>query len=171
MTDFSQTGYFKVPNIISEAECKELVRHVACTSHVADTQVINSSCMFNSYLSIKVLDKLHPIMENIVQKKLDPTYTCIRVYRTGCELKKHIDKEHCEYSISINLKSDIVWPLWFDGVPIELNTGDGLIYLGHKPHWREPLSSGSCVQMFLHYVDKNGPYRSYKFNENGWFGS
>ena len=29
------------------------------------------------------------------------------------------------------------------------------------PHWREPLGQGLWVQVFLHYVDANGPYTDY----------
>jgi hypothetical protein len=31
-------------------------------------------------------------------------------------------------------------------------------------HWREPFQGSRLVQVFLHYVDRNGPYADQRFD-------
>jgi hypothetical protein len=33
------------------------------------------------------------------------------------------------------------------------------------PHWREPLNGDHVAQVFLHYVDQNGPYAEWKYDK------
>ena len=40
-----------------------------------------------------------------------------------------------------------------------------LVYKGRElPHWRECFDSNYWIQVFLHYVDANGPLASYKLD-------
>jgi hypothetical protein len=40
-----------------------------------------------------------------------------------------------------------------------LRPGDALLFKGIElTHWREKNTFGPCSQVFLHYVDQNGPY-------------
>ena len=56
------------------------------------------------------------------------------------------------------------WPIWVldrDGnnIKIDLNPGDALIYRGCEiNHWRERFEDDLHSQVFMHYVDKFGPY-------------
>ena len=49
-----------------------------------------------------------------------------------------------------------------DGVLLKHDPGDCIIYRGCElEHWRDPFEVGEGsyqVQVFLHYIDKNGPY-------------
>ena len=46
-----------------------------------------------------------------------------------------------------------------------LSPGDGLLYRGIDVfHWREPFQGNRLVQVFLHYVDRNGPHADQKFD-------
>jgi predicted 2-oxoglutarate/Fe(II)-dependent dioxygenase YbiX len=67
----------------------------------------------------------------------------------------------------------IPWPIYMgtkedksDGKKIIMNTGDIIIYKGTELyHWREKFIQGNWqAQVFLHYVDKNGPYSNFKFD-------
>ena len=32
-------------------------------------------------------------------------------------------------------------------------------------HWREPYKGNECVQLFIHYVRKNGEYSDFKYDK------
>jgi hypothetical protein len=99
----------------------------------------------------------------------------------------HIDREACEFSVTVTLGYRYVgkppnfkWPIGFvenienieniemnsmrdnETKWLECDSGDAIIYKGCEiPHMREPLicEEGSFhVQVFLHYVDADGPY-------------
>jgi hypothetical protein len=59
-----------------------------------------------------------------------------------------------------------------DGViQVELEPGDAAIYKGIEvPHWREPFEGDRQVQVFLHYVRKDGPYQEFKFDKRPHLG-
>src|SRR5271156_1197866 len=43
---------------------------------------------------------------------------------------------------------------------------DFLVYSGTQiPHWREEFEAKQLVQVFLHYVDQNGPHKEWKFDK------
>jgi hypothetical protein len=49
---------------------------------------------------------------------------------------------------------------------VSLNPGDGLIYRGCDCyHWREPFAGDHLAQVFLHYVDQNGPNTEWKYDK------
>jgi len=109
-------------------------------------------------------------IEAIVGIELSPTYSYLRIYTQNNYLLPHKDRAACEISISMpinidvtNLSYDYVWPLYLidkNGVEVsaELKTGDILIYLGCELlHCREAFLGDTQTQVFMHYVDKNGP--------------
>lgn len=108
---------------------------------------------------------LLPMMMEQTGKDLIPTYTFGRVYRKGDELEKHTDRPACEVSCTLTLgyKSDHIWPIYAGSdEPIELDEGDLLIYAGcDVEHWRKPFEGDVWVQVFLHYVDANGPHKDH----------
>jgi hypothetical protein len=48
-----------------------------------------------------------------------------------------------------------------------MKVGDAVLYRGcDKWHWREPYKEGKWqAQVFLHYVDQNGPHAEWKYDE------
>jgi hypothetical protein len=58
------------------------------------------------------------------------------------------------------------------GISFDLYPGDILIYRGDKlEHWRERFKGNTCVQVFLHYNDLNGPYKdSLKYDSRPFLG-
>jgi len=118
-----------------------------------------------------VLASLLPAVERISGTRLHPTYSFVRVYRRGDRLIRHRDRISCEVSVSVNLGGDSeeAWPLWVAGACGEraarLGPGDGLLYRGHDcEHWREPFEGSDWTQLFLHYVDQEGPYAHMAFD-------
>lgn len=119
-------------------------------------------------LSSILLEKI----SNITQKKLCPTYSYCRVYTKGEILPPHVDRESCEYSVTVNFGGD-PWSIYFGELnkgedldngytlkkEIILNPGDGIIYMGEKlVHWRNKFKGDHCAQAFLHYIDMDGPH-------------
>jgi len=112
-------------------------------------------------------------MEEITGKKLLPTYTFWRMYTQFSELKKHKDRPSCEISVTINLGSDgTKWPIYMDGTPVELEPGDGVVYLGCElEHYREEFQGDWCSQVFMHYVDAEGPYKEFYLDKRFCLGA
>ena len=50
---------------------------------------------------------------------------------------------------------------------IKMEIGDAVMYRGCDIyHWREPYKEGKWqAQVFLHYVDQNGPYAEWKYDK------
>jgi hypothetical protein len=119
-----------------------------------------------------VLIRLLPLVERVAGKKLYPTYSYLRFYTPESRLDRHIDRASCEYSLTLTIGgegSQKAWPILLERdrhtEAIELKVGDALLFEGAKlPHWREPLSDGSWLQLFMHYVDANGPHAAQKFD-------
>lgn len=129
-------------------------------------------------------------VEDILELKLYPTYYFDRFYFAGQELKRHTDRPACEISVSlqINTNAKEPWDLWFTNYSgkngsVSMNNGDACIYKGTDlPHWRLPLKTKYNKyqqwfrkirkvdddtyhhQLFLHYVDANGPFLQYAYD-------
>jgi hypothetical protein len=124
--------------------------------------------------------------------KLYPTYSYARLYnQKGEELKNHRDRPACEISASITLGFEgNVWSIYMadeatekDGIlkttqqgnneyiknisKIDMAIGDAVMYRGcDKYHFREPYFEGQWqAQVFLHYVDQNGPHAEWKYDK------
>lgn len=126
-----------------------------------------------SPLFIETLSLLiQPQVEKAVNKKLYPSYSYARIYRTGSSLTPHLDRRSSEYTVSITLdKDDIDWLLCVkheDGniERVLLDKGDMMIYPGNKLyHWRKGKFKGKeQLQAFIQYVDANGNNKDLKWD-------
>jgi hypothetical protein len=127
-------------------------------------QVPGTHFGYGDTLMETLLLQCQPKIETLTGLRLYPTYSYYRVYKPGDELKKHRDRRSCEISVTVCLgydygtdKSDYHWAICFDGVAVEQEPGDAVIYRGCElEHWREPLRAREQAwhsQVFLHYVD------------------
>jgi hypothetical protein len=114
---------------------------------------------------------LLPKIEKETDLKLKPIYSFNRIYFSGANLKKHKDRPQCEISVSITLKyfyedKNYKWPLCLGDKPIAIEKGDGVIYKGCEvEHWRPYFTQPKTCwhhQLFIHYVNLNGPYKDLK---------
>ncbi|MFZ0735436.1 MAG: hypothetical protein WAM79_24180 [Candidatus Sulfotelmatobacter sp.] len=95
---------------------------------------------------------------------LKPSYVYLASYLSGAELKKHTDREQCEFSITLCLDFSpepalaTPWPIHLDtprgSVTVYQALGDALAYRGTSlPHYRHALSEGhTSTSIFFHYV-------------------
>jgi hypothetical protein len=93
-----------------------------------------------------------------------PSYVYAASYLSGAELKKHTDREQCEFSVTLCLdfspepEKETPWPIRLDtprgAVTVYQALGDGLVYRGTKlPHYRDALAAGrTSTSIFFHYV-------------------
>lgn len=137
-----------------------------------DIQVPGTPCRFGDPVMESLLQALCPRFEQASGLALWPTYSYFRVYARGDRLPRHTDRPSCEISATVNLgqEADAAWPIWIDPgagpLAIELSPGDAMIYRGlDVPHWRETFRGARLTQVFLHYVDQDGPHREWKFDK------
>src|SRR5215472_15525458 len=100
----------------------------------------------------------------VAGEPVKPSYVYLASYLSGAELKKHVDREQCEFSITLCLdfspepKLATPWPICLDTptgqVKVYQALGDGLAYRGTRlPHYRSKLGEGqTSTSIFLHYV-------------------
>ena len=117
--------------------------------------------LMTALLDIKLLN-----MEKICNLKLSPTYAYWRYYVFGATLQNHKDRKACEISVTVCIKKYDNWPLIVGKEEIELEEGDAVIYPGYdEPHGRPGIYKGEgMAQVFLHYVNKNGPFKDHAYD-------
>ena len=118
-----------------------------------------------------LLEYLRPQVEVRSGIALHPTYSYFRLYKRGDVLARHRDRPACEISVTLNLGQLPAdpWPIYVerdDGpYAARLMPGDALVYRGCDCfHWREPYEGAELAQVFLHYVDRDGPHADQKFD-------
>ena len=175
----------KVEKLLSYDICKIAERYALYDRYNDNdkdeyNQVIGSYEKYADSLMESLLLFLKPEIEKHSNLKLIPTYSFFRIYKSGHVLEDHTDRPACEISVTIpigfkyNGKSgDYLWPLHVyvneEKRYISCDIGDGIIYKGCElKHGREQLDTGNNsyqIQVFLHYVDANGPYaEKYKYD-------
>ncbi|HEY5721998.1 MAG TPA: hypothetical protein VIT45_06720 [Allosphingosinicella sp.] len=129
---------------------------------------------------------LTPTMSEIVGRELLPTYDYFRIYRAGDTCRVHCDRYSCEHSLSLTLgySDGKAWGLEVarskrepsaaiaeefgdqDYSAIAMEVGDAVLYEGvHHRHGRtRPNPNAWSAHLFLHWVDRDGPYREHAFD-------
>ena len=131
-----------------------------------DPQAMGSYSIYGDIQTDMILVKLKRLMEKVTNLKLHEQYSYLRVYKNDAVLEKHIDREECEISATLNLGGDKNWPIFLENknqtIKVNLNPGDLLVYKGNLlNHWREKFEGEICVQTFLHYNDVNKTNQKY----------
>lgn len=192
---FEKNKYVHLPGFLDKTNCAQLVDELRKLIEEGKTtkddqcplsQAIHGAVVFDS-----LLEQLTPNFELASGKKLYPTYAYARLYEPGDELKIHTDRPSCEISATLTLGFEgDVWPIYVGDYTepdqgrkvitqnnetkyvtnerkIIMDVGDAVLYRGmDKVHWREPYKEGKWqAQVFLHYVDANGPHAEWKFDK------
>ena len=127
-----------------------------------DPQVPNSAAHYGLPVCNTLLGLLCAKVSEAAGKTLKPTYSYCRVYRNGNDLKPHKDRPSCEYSVTLNLSQTDPWPIYMGRRALDLKPGDGCLYMGCEiEHSRKEFKGREYIQVFLHYVDADGPYKDY----------
>jgi hypothetical protein len=149
-----------------------LSRAAGGTMTLKDSQVPSTPSAYGDPIMETLLEELRPAVERATGLSLFPTYAYFRIYKHGDVLERHRDRPSCEISMTLALggRSDEPWPIWIEGAAgpaaVPLKPGDVLIYRGCEcDHWREAFAGEHAAQVFLHYVDQNGPNAEWKFDK------
>ena len=119
-----------------------------------DEQVPETYSHYSDIVMETLLEKLAEPMSKETELELIPTYSYARIYKKGDVLKRHKDRYSCEVSMTMNLGGD-AWPIYLEpsgetdkeGVKIDLEPGDALIYRGCEvEHWREAFEGDNVVK-------------------------
>jgi len=165
--NFDKNGYVFVENFFPTDLCCDLVKHIfkLCNDGktVKDDQCPLSDSVYGDPVFDELMKKSAPLVGGLVGIDLLPTYSYARIYRTGDELKPHVDRKSCEISMTATLgfEAEDVWEIFFNhnqkSNSLKIKVGDVAIYKGCEiPHWRNPFTGVWQVQLFLHYVDAKG---------------
>jgi len=163
-------NYKLIKNFFSKDELKVYQKY--CYNEIdknqnckIDTQSF-SPAWYNDSLMNALLNTKLSIVEKESNLKLYPTYAYWRYYVFGGTLKKHVDRPACEISITSCIKKYDNWPLVIEGTSFELEEGDALLYAGcDQKHGRPGVYKGEgMAQVFLHYVNQNGPNKQHAYD-------
>ncbi len=120
-------------------------------------------------LDLEKLEKL----KKITKKNLGPTYGFARQYTKYSTMPEHIDRPSCEYSATLFVGSceRHKWPIKMKGKDYILEPGSALLYKGCDwKHSRDEFLGDWHLQIFLHWVDMNGPNAEFLFDKRKCLG-
>jgi len=161
-----------------------------------DSQTNSLVSEYADYFMETLMDLSTPVVEKNVGKKLFSTYSFLRVYDKGSDLKIHTDRPSCEYTVALCLGADPIDKPYeifvgekdensdykyydkegnFNRYRIEhkfpMLPNNAVIFKGmDKIHWREMCTHDHFITVFLHYVDQEGKYKEYKFDKRSRLG-
>ena len=177
LSQFTIEKYVHLKGFLDIGNCNELTielkRLVDAKQTTKDAQCPTSEAIHGAMAFDKLLVDLLPHFEQASGKRLYPTYSYARLYKTGEKLKIHTDRESCEISATITLGFDgEAWPIYMgdegekNASKISMGVGDAVLYRGmEKHHWRKKFKGNWQAQVFLHYVDADGPHKEWKFDK------
>jgi hypothetical protein len=178
--EFKEKSYVHLKDFLDKDNCKqltdELKRLVTQNKTTNDPQCPLSEAVHGAVAFDSLLEQLLPHFETASGLKLYPTYSYARLYTEHGEvLENHRDRPACEISATLTLGFDgDVWSIYMGAnedkskaSKIDMAIGDAVMYRGCDIwHWREPYFEGQWqAQVFLHYVDQNGPHAEWKYDK------
>jgi hypothetical protein len=173
---FERERWAPMRGIVAQPLLGFLWRHVlereAAGNMSSDPEWPGTPVAYGDVVMEHMLERLRPQIEAAAGLRLYPTYSYMRLYKNGDALKAHHDRPACEISLSLNIGQEPggAWPLWIHAADgpraVELDPGDAVLYRGIElEHWRAPYAGMQAAQVFLHYVDRDGPHAEWKFDK------
>jgi hypothetical protein len=182
-SEFPQRGWHYLPDIITKTEAiqikyQNLLGAIGDLGNLKGHQDPERGRVLTCYApasSTFVVQRVLPILEEIVEEELIPSYWFSTTYHNKGYMVRHTDRPSCEISVTMNIDSSVDWPIQLQDLEgnkqkVSTPVGCGLVYSGiDVPHWRTPLrcrEEERHMQVFLHYVRKNGKYAEYAYDKN-----
>jgi hypothetical protein len=168
-TQFRQKGYAPIAGLIHPfliSALRRYYRNLIRTGKIdlGDGQSSLRYVAHNESVARFFHRQLAPAVSAIAGEPVKPSYVYMASYQPGAILKKHTDREQCEFSITLCVDYSpepcraTPWPLHLHTrssvVTVFQGLGDGLLYRGRElPHARDPLPDGhTSTSIFFHYV-------------------
>jgi hypothetical protein len=121
---------------------------------------------------VELLNEKVKTLSEITELSLLPSFAQARVYHEGSALFHHKDRSACQFGVTVHLRGDKEWPLFFqrdqDSEPtsVLLSPGQAILYLGSRiTHWRDFYLGETYSQVFLFYVDSHGPHAEEAYDQ------
>jgi hypothetical protein len=166
---FREKGYARFPHLLHPFHVAALRRYYRFLIRRGAIQLGDAQCprryfIHNEPVARFFHDQLGRLVSAIAGEPVKPSYVYVASYLSGSVLKKHTDREQCEFSVSLCLdfspepEGETPWPLCLDTAEGRLTVhqalGDGLFYRGTQlPHYRDTLAEGlTSTSIFFHYV-------------------
>lgn len=169
-------GYVVLDSLVTHGEAHALTEairnHIIQTGARPDQLCPNSSAVHGMPETDALLERLTPVVSEAAGRNLIPTYSYARMYVNGETLPKHTDRPACQYSVTLCLGMDgKPWPIYMaktedeEGAEVCLGVGDSVLYLGmDMVHYRNAFDGEWQAQVFLHWVDADGPHVDQKYD-------
>jgi hypothetical protein len=163
-------NYQLLPALLDKTECAGLTEKLWSLKEL-NYFTFDPQCPI-SYSFYGVLDplleKYRETISEIIGVDLLSAYSYTRIYRVGEVLHEHTDRDACEYSVTACLgmsNEDAPWPIFMGEEKLIQEIGDACIYKGCEiEHSRLRFDEEWQAQVFLHYVDANGPNKDQTFD-------
>jgi len=168
-SEFRERGYAPLGELIHPFHVAALRRYYrylirSGAIRLGDGQSPRRYVAYNEPVARFFHQHIAAVLSAIAGEPLKPSYVYLASYLSGAELKKHTDREQCEFSVTLCLDFSpepalaTPWPIRMDTptgtVTIYQALGDGLAYRGTRlPHYRDTLPAGqTSTSIFFHYV-------------------
>jgi hypothetical protein len=167
-------GYTSVTGLVPPFHLGALRRY--CRYHIrsgswpmGDDQVARRYVAHNEPVAQFFHHQLANAVSDIAGTIVWPSYSYVAGYESGAVLDAHLDREQCEYSISMCIdaspepSAQSSWPIQLDipdgSLRVWQHLGDSLLYRGRQlTHYRDELSAGcTSTSLLFHYVDAGYP--------------
>ncbi len=169
---FRERGYAPIRNLIHPFHVASLRRYFRNMIRqgmidLGDEQCSRRYGVHNESVARFFHHHLAGTVSAVVGETVKPSYVYSACYLSGAELNKHIDREQCEFSVTLCLdfspepEKETPWPIRLDtphgSVSVYQALGDGLVYRGTRvPHYRDVLAEGrTSTSIFFHYVPES----------------
>ena len=169
---FREKGYVPLGELIHPfhvAALRRYYRYLIRTGAIrlGDGQSPRRYVAYNEPVARFFHNDIATALSAVAGEALKPSYVYLASYLSGAELKKHTDREQCEFSVTLCLDFSpepalaTPWPIRLDtangSVTVYQALGDGLAYRGTRlPHYRHRLGNGqTSTSIFFHYVSKD----------------
>ena len=166
---FREKGYAPIGDLIHPFHIAALRRYYRClirsgVIRLGDGQSPRRYVAYNEPVVRFFHQQIAAELSAVAGEPLKPSYVYLASYLSGADLKKHTDREQCEFSVTLCLDFApepvlaTPWPIRLDTpagtVTIYQALGDGLAYRGTRlPHHRDVLDEGqTSTSIFFHYV-------------------
>lgn len=166
---FREKGYAPLTGLIHPYHVAALRRYYrylirSGAIQLGDGQSPRRYVAYNDSVARFFHQQIAAALSAVAGEPLKPSYVYMASYLSGAELKKHLDREQCEFSVTLCLdfspepRLETPWPIHLDTptgtVTVYQALGDGLAYRGTRlPHYRSRLGEGqTSTSIFFHYV-------------------
>src|SRR2546428_13912758 len=102
-----------------------------------DPDVTNCDNVYGDCAFDALMASSHGFLSELLGVKLYPTYSYARLYYTGNELKTHLDRPSCEFSVTLTLGGEFkkIWPIYIEkadgeGIACHFDICDSLVVQG-----------------------------------------